>query len=564
MLDLRSLATQRDYLPNNQVIAVTIDGDKFTWGDIQQRIDLLQIKLNVVSEPNIALFHTDAVEFLIGLLAVWRLGKTAVVPANTLDSMIDAVSLKSSIFLGELAASSSSQATITQTTHACAQSPALIIFTSGSTGTPTAVSKSFDQLSAELEMIEYHWGNIVEGSLVVGTVSHHHMYGLLFRLLWPLASGRVLLNRELEYLEQLAHASLDQQEVSLISSPSHLENFPVTLDWPSLNISLKTVFSAGSPLDLKAARRVSNELDIHLVEIYGSTETGALAYRNPLDQSCWQALCGVTIKDQEGRLLVRSPAVDRATWFLTDDLCTLVDSGRFKLNGRIDRILKVGGKRVSATVIERRLEEHPWVTEVKISALPSRKFRIGALLKLSAEGNAALVDTDKRSVCSTLTCFLDTHVDKVALPRYWRFVAKMPVNSQAKTTLVEIEALFNQSERSILPQIINDVSCSGLNHALNLYIPTDLKFFDGHFPGTPILPGVVQISWAIHYGGQIFGALGEFRRLEKLKFQNVIQPGDTLRLALVWNAENRTLTFNYNGETEVYASGRITFSSGDI
>ena len=43
MLDLRSLATQRDYLPNNQVIAVTIDGDKFTWGDIQQRIDLLQI-----------------------------------------------------------------------------------------------------------------------------------------------------------------------------------------------------------------------------------------------------------------------------------------------------------------------------------------------------------------------------------------------------------------------------------------------------------------------------------------------------------------------------------------
>ena len=564
MFDLRSFATEKDCLPDNQVIAVTVGGDKFTWGDIQQRIGRLQVELDLVAAPNVALFHTDAVEFLIGLLAIWRLGKTAVIPANTLNPMIDAVRLHCSIFIGEFPVTTVNQIDITQPTNSSAQSPALIMFTSGSTGTPTAVSKSFDQLSAEIQMLEHHWGKFIEGSLVVGTVSHHHMYGLPFRLLWPLVCRRHWLNRELEYLEELAHTSLHEQEVSLISSPSHLENFPVTLDRYSLNISLKTIFSAGSPLDVNAAKRVSDVLDVQLVEIYGSTETGAVAYRNPVNQSYWQPLCGVSIKDQEGRLLVRSPAVDSCAWFPTDDLCTVVDRGSFKLNGRIDRILKVGGKRVSVTSVESRLEEHPLVLEAKIGMLPSRKSRIGAVLKLSPEGNAALVDADKSIICSTLTRHLKSYVDRVALPRYWRFVTKMPINSQAKTTLVEIEALFNQSERPLLPEVISDISDRGNNDVINLYIPSDLKCFDGHFPGTPVLPGVIQISWAIHFGRQVFGALGEFRRLEKLKFQNVIQPGDTLMLALIWNAETRVLGFNYHGEAQTYSSGRITFSSGDL
>lgn len=86
--------------------------------------------------------------------------------------------------------------------------------------------------------------------------------------------------------------------------------------------------------------------------------------------------------------------------------------------------------------------------------------------------------------------------------------------------------------------------------------------FEGHFPGQAILPGVVQVDWAIRLGETAFGPLGVFASLEHLKFQAVIEPEEPLELRLDWNAAARELGFTYEGATGRKSSGFARFAPG--
>ncbi|HET7268155.1 MAG TPA: hypothetical protein VFJ15_08605 [Oleiagrimonas sp.] len=69
---------------------------------------------------------------------------------------------------------------------------------------------------------------------------------------------------------------------------------------------------------------------------------------------------------------------------------------------------------------------------------------------------------------------------------------------------------------------------------LDLDVPAQCPWFDGHFPGRPILPGVVQVGWAAHFAGQLVGHDEPPTQIERLKFRRPLLPGAqlTLRLAL--------------------------------
>ena len=53
-------------------------------------------------------------------------------------------------------------------------------------------------------------------------------------------------------------------------------------------------------------------------------------------------------------------------------------------------------------------------------------------------------------------------------------------------------------------------------YVIEFILPQNLFYFKGHFQGRPVLPGFVQISWAIHYAQELFGELGTFVRLEAI------------------------------------------------
>src|SRR5277367_2709214 len=80
---------------------------------------------------------------------------------------------------------------------------------------------------------------------------------------------------------------------------------------------------------------------------------------------------------------------------------------------------------------------------------------------------------------------------------------------------------------------------------LNLMIPCGLIYFRGHFPNFPILPGIVQIEWAMEYARRYFGlALASVGTLQ-VKFRQPICPGDHLWLTLEHHVTRHQIAFTY-------------------
>ncbi|AIR69988.1 3-hydroxyacyl-ACP dehydratase FabZ family protein [Dickeya fangzhongdai] len=108
-------------------------------------------------------------------------------------------------------------------------------------------------------------------------------------------------------------------------------------------------------------------------------------------------------------------------------------------------------------------------------------------------------------------------------------------------------------------------ACSPSQAELLLYVDAGLFWFDGHFPRQPLLPGVAQLDWALHYGREILAPGWRFLSVENIKFQHPVLPDKTLRLTLNWLEEKQQLTFSYhivvNGPTVV--NGQIAANGQD-
>ena len=110
-----------------------------------------------------------------------------------------------------------------------------------------------------------------------------------------------------------------------------------------------------------------------------------------------------------------------------------------------------------------------------------------------------------------------------------------------------------------LPPVTNRTS--GPGPAVSLLLDPALRAFQGHFPGDPLLPGVVQVDWALRLGTEAFGPLGVFRGLERVKFLAPMRPGETVELRLARPAPDR-VTYVYAAGDAKKASGTLLFRAG--
>ena len=96
--------------------------------------------------------------------------------------------------------------------------------------------------------------------------------------------------------------------------------------------------------------------------------------------------------------------------------------------------------------------------------------------------------------------------------------------------------------------------------SLQLAIHPGLNGFDGHFNGAPIVPGVLQIYWALQLANQYLKPVSPFdiANMEAVKFQQVMTPGIEVRLEL--ELANATLIFVFSSPSKRYSSGKIAIS----
>jgi 3-hydroxymyristoyl/3-hydroxydecanoyl-(acyl carrier protein) dehydratase len=95
---------------------------------------------------------------------------------------------------------------------------------------------------------------------------------------------------------------------------------------------------------------------------------------------------------------------------------------------------------------------------------------------------------------------------------------------------------------------------------LKLIIPESLLYFRGHFPGFALLPGVVQLDWAIQYGRDYF-ALGDVASDEiRIKFRKPIRRNHRVTLTLKHLPARSSIQFDYTDDDGACSSGQIRFA----
>ena len=110
----------------------------------------------------------------------------------------------------------------------------------------------------------------------------------------------------------------------------------------------------------------------------------------------------------------------------------------------------------------------------------------------------------------------------------------------------------------LLPEILAERS-EAHRVEIDLRVPADLAYFPGHFPGLPILPGVVQLHWSVDLARARLALRGEFTGADNLKFLSIVRPEARLTLALELAARTQ-LRFSYFRGDKKYSSGTLLFA----
>ena len=203
----------------------------------------------------VAVHFEDAADLAIALLGAWRAGVSVLLPADLQPQTRQRWSSDVDLWLTDLAGDGH----LTDYQHP-PMPPAeldldlcrLSVCTSGSSGEPKRIEKTLRQLANEVQALEALWGVDLGEACIISSVATQHIYGLLFRVLWPLCAGRPFVRTQLAFPEDLQRASREQHTFAWVASPALLKRMGDNLDWPALT-PVKRVFSSGGALPLEAA-----------------------------------------------------------------------------------------------------------------------------------------------------------------------------------------------------------------------------------------------------------------------------------------------------------------------
>lgn len=141
-----------------------------------------------------------------------------------------------------------------------------------------------------------------------------------------------------------------------------------------------------------------------------------------------------------------SPFIDDEEWYATSDYCDLLANGQFVLKGRVDRVIKIEEKRLSLTEVEKRLMQLEWINEAAVIPMEEEKRTVlGAVIVLSEAGTKLMEQGSKGKFWLRLRSELREWLEPVGIPRRFRTVSEIPLNSQGKRQMHDLKQLFNDA-----------------------------------------------------------------------------------------------------------------------
>ncbi|MFK5951062.1 MAG: AMP-binding protein [Methylococcales bacterium] len=526
------------------------------YADVQQ----LSASLCQLKQHKFALYFEQAYPFCVCLFALLHCGKKVWIAANNKPAIAEQLTLQDCILLGDWNGSEtvieSNKVDEFKLKPLNLNKAELTLFTSGSTGQAKEIHKTLQQLQTEIDVLESCWGELLDNAQVLATVSHQHIYGLLFGILWPLAAGRCFYSEMFLSPEPLLKAA-ENISAYWVASPAQLKRLDELTSWRQLS-RLKALFSSGGVLPIAATKQIYQNSQHKVLEIYGSSETGGIAWRQSVDHTLWTTFEGVDISiDQLGNHYLSSTYLVGKKAYKMDDRLKLLKNKQFELLGRLDRIVKIEEKRLSLDELESALKGVEWIEQCYSLLIAAKRDKIAVVLVLTPSGEAFLQQQGRADFIKQVRKQLMSHFETVVLPKKWLFINTLPLTPQCKINqqlliqLLSLDPLYS-------PQIL---SCNyqAQSIALQCRISLGLLYFNGHFPEQPILPGVTQLAWAEQLAKIFFNISLPFLRMEVVKFKKIIEPNMLVDIHLSWKPETGKLYFEITSGSYSHSSGRMVY-----
>jgi 3-hydroxymyristoyl/3-hydroxydecanoyl-(acyl carrier protein) dehydratase len=158
-----------------------------------------------------------------------------------------------------------------------------------------------------------------------------------------------------------------------------------------------------------------------------------------------------------------------------------------------------------------------------------------------------------------LAAHLAMDFDRVLLPRAWRVVEELPVDERGKRSQAALAVLFDADAPQTEPEPLGETRGPGVIER-RLRVPENLAFLEGHFPDMPVVPGVVQIRWALGGAAALLGEDVTPAILERVKWKGMLRPGDEFTLRV--QVEGDRLEFHVTAGERLICTGRGTLAPG--
>ncbi|EOQ75284.1 AMP-binding protein [Acinetobacter lactucae] len=497
-----------------------------------------------------ALWEADSYEFLVLFFAALLAKKQILLPPNRVRELEQDFTAQQIYFLKRQEIGEVVPLSLTLD-DAFLEQAQLYFYTSGSTGEPKKIPRTLRQLLNEVQGLSQSF-SFDKHAIAIATVSHQHIYGLLFKLLLPLATGRSFYVPQMAFPEDVVQA---QKQLETLGLSNYLISSPALLKRWTTDVVLQKcqmVFSSGGKLE-SGVRPLLNR---PIIEVLGSSETGGIAHRAK-DEDVWTAFSNVAIRIEDQQLIVKSNHAFENDWITTGDGAAWTDATcqTFTLMGRTDRIVKLEEKRLSLDAIEQTIQALDVVKHCHVLVLEHEQRQIlGCIVVLTEQAREQLQQQGKSAFVSHLKQQLKDSLETIAIPRQWRFLSQLPQNTQSKLNKNYLKTLF----KPMLQPVVLSQSQNSDDYIWELEFPPELACFKGHFPTQPIYPGVGQIGFLQHFAKSIWSDLSWCQGYEQLKFQNLIRPYAVVQLKL--SRKEHKVSFELRDSEQILASGRLLFA----
>lgn len=398
------------------------------------------------------------------------------------------------------------------------------LFTSGSCGVPKSIGKTFHNLETEAQCSISEF-NLPRKVVIASTTSSSHSYGVAFNFFLPFFGGYRINRKKIEFPEQF---DINEDYV-LISTPSFMEKlakYDFVFDNPP-----ERIFLAGAKLKDEIYEYFSRFCAV--TDIYGSTETGNIAYKCGGD--VFTVLKDVDFHvDEDGRISVESDFFP-AKKFVLNDVIEKISDEKFILKKRTDRLIKIQEKRISLDELENNLKKHSSVKDCHCFIYDEKLC-------------CAAVVEDENITPLMLKNFLAGYSE--ILPKKWRIFDEIPKTSNGKIDSMKLKEIFgsNLSYPFVFSRRVDSQSAE-----IEMIFKKNSNFFRGHFDGYPVLPGVVQLYYAKFFAQDLFGIEFCNHDVRKVKFSDIMKP-DT-RVVLSFKNKDNSVEFAYKTDDKLFSSG---------